>query len=647
MKKNTIYIQLVLLFSLLVSAASAKLTLPALFADHMVLQQQANVPVWGLANPGQQIVLSGSWSDAKVTTRADQKGAFMVKIKTPAAGGPYTLTVTADQTITFQDVMIGEVWICSGQSNMEMPVQGWPGADLDNSSQEIENADYPAIRLFTVARNISLFPRSSCEGSWSRCAPASVASFSAAAYFFGRELYRKLKVPIGLIHSSWGGTVAEAWTSNAALRTLGDFDSTLNTLDSIAPHIKSVEAKYKTEQSVWKKALAHIETAYTQAGYKDSDWKEMKVPTTWEDAGYPNLDGIVWFRKKVNIPAKWAGESLQIELGPIDDNDITYFNGQRIGSTENWMAPRSYNIPGNLIKQGENTIAIRVTDVQGNGGIDGVPGDLKIYPKNAAADQALSLSGNWKYKIAFTKHSEPLITQNANNPSVLYNGMLAPLIPFCIRGAIWYQGESNVGRAAQYAKLFPTLIRNWRDQWQQGNFPFYYVQIAPYKYGATGRTSAALRDAQRTTLTLPNTGMVVSADIGDTANIHPANKQEIGRRLALWALSATYRKKDIVPSGPLFQGIKIQGNKAIVSFAYARGGLIAKGGPLEHFEIAGKDGKFVPATATIQNDAVIVRAAQVTHPVIVRYCWTDTAIPHLYNKSGLPASTFISDTSLY
>lgn len=628
-------------------AASAKITLPALFADNMVLQQKSDDPIWGWATPGERITVEGSWNNVAVTTKVNDKGEFILKIKTPKAGGPYTLTIKGNETIVLHNVMMGEVWVCSGQSNMELPMQGWPGATVKNSAEEIKNADYPDIRLFTVQRDIAFSAQKNCAGSWSECDPASVAPFSAAAYFFARALYRKLKVPVGLIVSCWGGTVAEAWTSNSALRKLGDFDSALNKLDSAAPHLNEMESQYKRNNESWNKALTYINSEYAESNYNDDDWKVMKIPTIWEKAGYPDLDGIVWFRKKISIPAGWAGKALKIDLGPIDDNDITWFNGHKIGATENWMAPRSYDIPVGLVKSGENTIAIRVADVQGNGGIYGEEKSLRIYPADAVSDAGITVAGNWKFKIAFVKHSEPLITQNPNNPTVLYNGMIAPLIPFSIKGAIWYQGESNVGRAAQYAKLFPDMINDWRERWKEGNFPFYYVQIAPFHYWGDGRESAALRDAQRTSLKLPNTGMVVTLDIGDTANIHPANKQEVGRRLALWALSNAYGENGIVYSGPLYDGMKITGNKVIVSFKHADGGLIAKGGALNNFEVAGTDGKFVRATAIIEGDRVVVSSSQVRHPAVVRYSWSDTAEAHLFNKSGLPASTFISDTSLY
>jgi sialate O-acetylesterase len=640
MRKDIKYLLLTVICLSFFFAASAQITLPAFIADNMVLQQQADDPIWGWAAPGELITVEGTWNNHPVSVKADAKGAFMAKIKTPQAGGPYTLTIKGRQTIILHNVMIGEVWICSGQSNMELPMQGWPGAHVLNSDQEIKHANYPNIRLFTVNRDIALSPQKSCQGNWSACNPQSVAPFSATGYFFGRALYQKLKVPIGLIETCWGGTVAEAWTSNRALKKLGDFDSMLNKLDSIRPFMKEMEAKDKVDNAAWQKASVHINTQYEKTDFDDHGWKIMSLPTIWEKAGYPDLDGIVWFREKVNVPASWVGKPLEIDLGPIDDNDITWFNGKKIGATEGWLVPRSYKIPGDLVKAGENVIAVRVTDLGGNGGIYGKKEILKIYPAGTSPDHGISLASDWKYKIAFVKHSVPLITQNPNYPTVLYNGMIAPLIPFAIKGAIWYQGESNVGRAKQYAKLFPAMIHDWRRRWKEGDFPFYFVQIAPFPYGGNRMESAALRDAQRTTLQLPNTGMAVTLDIGDTTNIHPSHKQEVGHRLALWALANTYGEKGIVYSGPLYKNIKIDGNRIIISFKYADGGLVAKGGTLNSFEIAGDDGRFVPADAKISGDKVIVSSEAIPHPKDVRYGWSDTAEPHLFNKAGLPASSF-------
>lgn len=625
-------------------AAFSAIKLPALIGDSMVLQQKASDPIWGWADPGTPITVRGSWPGsvaAKAT--ADASGKWEVRVKTPAAGGPYTLSITGKETIVLHNILIGEVWVCSGQSNMEMPVSGWPGAPLLHSAEEIQDAKYPRIRLFTVKKDIALSPLEDCSGEWAACSPSTVGSFSATAFFFGRELYRKLGVPIGLIHTSWGGTVAEAWTSEPALRKLGDFNAQLDKIDSVSPHLAEMEAAYRQQTETWNAESGKVNPDYEKSSYDDGSWKTMSVPSNWESEGYPDLDGVVWFRRQIAIPASWEGKKLVLELGPIDDEDITFFNGEKIGGYEKegyWAQERRYEIPASLVKAGTVSLAVRVTDIAGNGGIDGKTEQLKIFPADDST-AAIPLAGDWKYHIELVKPVQSY-TNNPNTPTVLYNGMIAPVIPFGIRGAIWYQGESNVGRAAQYARLFPAMITDWRQRWKEGDFPFYFVQIAPYPYGGDLTKGAALRDAQRLSLSTPNTGMAVTLDIGNVQNIHPANKQEVGRRLSLWALARTYGKKDIVYSGPLFDELKIDGSKAIVSFRYAGGGLVAKGGDLKWFEIAGADGKFVAANAVISGSQVIVSSPDVPHPTAVRYAWKDTAEPHLCNKAGLPASSFSS-----
>lgn len=646
MKHRFVSFTLTFLAIFSVLPAVANIRLPAIISSGMVLQQKSEDPFWGWASPHEEVVIKASWMDGhSMKTRADSNGKWMVKIKTPAAGGPYTITIKGDSTIVLTDVLIGEVWLCSGQSNMEMPVSGWPGASLKNSASEIKDAQYPNIRLFTVKRDAAIIPHQDCSGSWSPCTPTTVAGFSATAYFFGRQLYRHLKVPIGLIHSSWGGTVAEAWTSAKALRKLGDFDSALNHINAVRGQVAKLQEEDKQNLQKWNMALSQVNSEYEKPGFNASGWKVMKLPTTWESAGYPNLDGIVWFRKVIVLPASWSGKNLELDLGPIDDEDITWFNGERVGGIEKmgyWAANRTYTVPGRLVKPGKNVIAVRVTDMSGSGGIYGKPEMLKIQPVKGFQGQPIGLAGDWKYHVAVIKQPSH-VPDDPNTPSVLFNGMIKPLIPFEIKGAIWYQGEANVGRAAQYDTLFQAMIEDWRSRWKEGAFPFYFVQIAPFPYGGNGMQSAALRDAQRRCLKLPNTGMAVTLDIGDTTNIHPANKQEVGRRLSLWALANTYGGNGIVFSGPLYKAIEIRNDSAVISFSHTDGGLVAKGGELTFFEVAGKDGRFMKAKAVIRGNTVVVWSKNVPSPVAVRYAWTDKAVPHLFNEAALPASTFTTE----
>lgn len=634
----------------IVSAVSfsvkAALQLPAIIGDSMVLQQQTKAPIWGWANRGEKITVKGSWPGAApATTTAGSDGKWMVKLQTPSAGGPYNLTITGKETVILKGVLVGEVWICSGQSNMEMPVQGSAHDPIQNSAQEIANAQCPAIRLFTVPHKVSFTPQQEVGGAWAGCTSQTVAFFSATAYFFGRELAQKLKVPVGLIHSSWGGTVAEAWTSGKALRTLHDFDRELNRVDSIQRFAEALADQDKSNESAWQKAVADEHLNYTEAKLKDADWKTMRMPAAWEGAGYPTLDGIVWFRKTVNLPADWVGKQLKLEFGPIDDFDDTYLNGRHVGGLKQesaWMVSRSYSVPAGTVKEGENVIAIKVTDVGGNGGIMGDKEAMKIYPVDDPS-KAIHLDGDWKYKVEAVK-PVPVLAYNPNTPSVLYNGMIAPFIPFAIKGAIWYQGESNVGRNRQYASLFPAMIQDWRTRWQEGDFPFYFVQIAPYRYLGDSTLAAGLRDAQRRTLTAsPNTGMAVTLDIGNVSNIHPANKQDVGKRLALWALAKTYGQKNISYSGPLYKNKQVVGSQVIVRFTNTDKGLTTNGKQLSSFELAGADGIWHPAQALVQGDKIVVESKEVANPKNVRYAWSATAQACLFNGAGLPASSFSSE----
>ena len=625
--------------------ASAQLQLPDIISDSMVLQQNTNAPIWGWASSGEKVEVSGSWSNKAMETVADKDGKWMVKLATPKAGGPYDVTIKANETKALHGILIGEVWICSGQSNMEMPVAGWgESTPVNNSAQEIANANYPAMRLFVADKKVAFSPQQNINGKWQTCSPATVEQFSAAGYFFGRELLNHLHVPVGLMDVTWGGTIAEAWTSESSLRTMGDFNKDLDRINLMATHADEMMAKDKQNEAAWNEALAQNNNDFAN-DITDTSWHTMSLPTTWENAGYPDLDGIAWFKKTIDVPASWAGKQLKLDLGPIDDNDVTYFNGSAVDSTMkegSWMAERHYIIPANLVKAGKNFIAVKVIDNAGNGGIYGKKEQLKLYPAGWNVNDGIDLSGDWLFKIEAIK-PKPAMRNNPNQPSVLYNGMIAPLVPFAIKGAIWYQGESNVGRAKQYATLFPLLISDWRKQWKEGKFPFYFVQIAPYNYGGDSTQAAALRDAQRRTLNeSENTGMAVTMDIGNTTNIHPADKQDVGKRLAYWALNKTYGEKNVVYSGPLYKSMEVKGNKIIVFFTNTDGGLTSNNKPLKDFEICGADNIWKPATANIEGDKIIVQSADVAKPIAVRYAFYSYAEGSLFNGKGLPSTSFTS-----
>ena len=637
---------LVVPISLFFFHGSAQLQLPDVISDSMVLQQNTSAPIWGWTNAGDKVEVSGSWSNKTIQTVADKDGKWMVKLLTPKAGGPYDVTIKTNETKVLHGVLIGEVWMCSGQSNMEMPVAGWgETTPINNSAQEIANANYPTIRLFIADKKVAFTPQQNVKGKWQSCSPASVAQFSATAYFFGKELFNHLHTPIGLMDVTWGGTIAEAWTSEASLRTMGDFNKDLDRINLTAAHANEMLAKDKENEAIWKKALADNNNNYA-TNDADTSWHTMSLPTTWENQGYPDLDGIVWFKKTISIPADWAGKELKLDLGPIDDNDVTWFNGKIIDSTMkdgSWATDRHYTIPADLVKPGENVLAVKVIDNGGGGGIYGKKEQLNIYPVNANASTAINLSGDWLFKIGTVKPNTGAGT-SPNQPSVLYNGMIAPIVPFAIKGAIWYQGEANVGRAKQYETLFPLLISDWRKQWNEPNFPFYFVQIAPFNYGGDSTQAAALRDAQRRTITASNnTGMAVTMDIGNTTNIHPADKQDVGKRLSYWALNKTYGENNVIYSGPLYKSMEVKDDKVIVSFSNTDKGLTSNNKPLKDFEVCGADDIWKPATAKIDGDKIIVQSSEVTKPVAVRYAWYSYAEGSLFNGAGLPASSFTSE----
>jgi sialate O-acetylesterase len=491
--------------------SSADVRLPAIIGDNMVLQSGSRVSLWGWADPNEEINVKASWDKMDWTIQADSAGKWIFQTASPDAGGPYEITFKGKNTVTVKNVLAGEVWLCSGQSNMEMAVRS-----ANHAAEEAAGANYPQIRLFTVEKKVAEQPLDNCKGKWVECSPETVPGFSAAGYFFGRELHKELKQPVGLIHSSWGGTPAEAWTSPVAMQE--------------NPTCEPILTRYKQAVTVYPQAKAKY------------------------------------------------------------DEDLVKWNE-----------------------------AVKQAKAEGKPLPGGRPG-------------------------------QPLGPGNPNCPCGLYNGMIAPLVPYTLRGAIWYQGESNAGRAYQYRDLFPTMIKSWWNAWSQDgqeDFAFLFVQLANFmdtKPEPGDSSWAELREAQLMTLEVPNTGMAVIVDIGDAKDIHPKNKQDVGNRLALWALANTYAK-DVVYSGPLYKSMEKKGNQIVLSFNHVGGGLVAKGGePLKGFAIAGADRKFVWGNAKIEGDKIVVTSDQVADPIAVRYAWADNPVCNLYNKADLPASPFRTDT---
>jgi len=567
-----------------------------------------------------------------------------VRIPTPDAGGPYTITIAGDNTITLNDVLIGEVWLCSGQSNMEWPLDR---INTPEARRAIESADDDQIRLFNVPNTISLHPRVDCQGAWEASTPERAARFSAVATFFGQELRRELGVPIGLIEADWGGTRAEAWMSADALDQIPELADQVAMVRAVAqdPNQRA-ETERKMQQRWWDALDEGVVTEDWRSPDADPDWKQMELPAHLGPEGLDQFDGVVYFRRQVELPEGWAGKPVTLNLGPIDDFDDVWFNGVHVGSTHadgQWNINRRYEVPGEAVRGGLNTIAIRMVDHSGPGGIFGSAGQMFIQKE----DMLVPIAGAWKYHRGKAMSQLPprsgSFSINANTATALYNGMIAPIMPFTIQGVIWYQGESNVATCDLYARVFPALITSWRDAWGQGDFAFYFVQIAPFAYNGDDVRPPRLRESQARALALPNTGMVVTTDIGNPRDIHPQKKYEVGKRLANWALAKTYGRSDVVYSGPVQRGMIVEGSRVRLLFEHTEGGLVARDGELTHFQIAGADRRFVPARARIDGETVIVWSDEVAKPVAVRFAWSAAAEPNLFNGAGLPAAPFRTD----
>jgi len=631
----------------------AKIKLPAIFTNNMVLQQHSDVPFWGNATPNKKVKITTSWNGKVYETIANSTGKWNLKVSTPVFGGPYSIDITEGNKLKLENVMIGEVWVCSGQSNMEMPLAGW--GKVMNYEKEIATANYPNIRLFHVNKNSSTKPLtdlSAAKGGWVTCSPSTVSEFSAIAYFFAKNLFDNKNVPIGLINTSWGGTIAEAWTSGNSLKTMPDFVTPVSEMEKSNYDPIDPQTKYEQDLVIWKNKVELADNGkkngqaiWTGTELDETGWKPMNIPDLWENQDLPSYDGVVWFRKSIEIPSDWQNRNLTLSLDLIDDNDVTYFNGIEVGHTEGYNLARTYTIPSNLVIAGKAVISVRVHDLSGGGGIYGKASNLKL---SLSGEKSIALAGVWLYKKGLNSGDVPAAPVNnktPNRPTVLYNAMIHPILPFTIKGVIWYQGESNADRAYQYRELFPLLIKDWRKQWNI-NFPFYFVQLANFTKvrNEPGPSDwAELREAQLKTLNLENTGMVVTIDIGDANDIHPKNKQEVGRRLSLIARSNVYGDKTPF-SGPIYETYVVENNTIRIKFKYVEGGLkIQNGEKLKGFEIAGLDHKFSWADAIIDGNDVIVSCPKVDNPISVRYAWSENPVCNLFNKADLPASPFRTD----
>ncbi len=652
-----VFILSVLLISSL--ALYAQVTLCPIFSDNMVLQRNTdNAPIWGEAKANKIIKITTSWDNQTYVAKSDRQGQWKTSIKTPDAGGPYTITISdgSKKKTILSNVMIGEVWLCSGQSNMEMPVEGW-GKVKNYKEEEQEANNYPDIRFLLVDRNTSPIPLtdvSVAQDGWQVCNASSVAEFSATAYFFGRDLYQTYNIPIGLIDSSWGGTIIEAWMSSEAFEDIPDYKHHLEAVENLPASTEEREALFAQQYNDWLDATDKViakedanATAYLSPSFDDSAWTTFHMPQIGSVNGTVNT--VWWVRRVVDIPQEWEGKELILNLGKIDDNDVTYFNDTPVGNTVGCLFTRAYTIPADKVKAGKAVISIRVHDTGGMSGTDCEDKDFNIAL--AEGEGNLSLVGDWKFKTAVNTSALPPMPVNmSSDPNVhtfLYNAMLNPFVPYTIKGAIWYQGEANVYQAYQYRDLMPMMIHNWREKWGY-EFPFFMVQLANFMQRVDVPQESAwaeLREAQYLTRrTMDKVGMATIIDIGEAEDIHPKNKQEVGHRLALAARNIAYGE-DVAYEGPLYNGYKIEGDKVRVFFtrSTSEGLKTADGGALTGFEIAGPDHVWHWAEAEVSDKGVLVSSPDVPFPLAVRYAWADNPACNLTNSTALPASPFRTD----
>ncbi len=634
--KMTRTILLACLFLAFGKMASADVSLPKLFTDHVVLQRGVEVPVWGWAAPGEAVTVSIAGQSHK--TKAGKDGKWQLRLQPQSAGGPFEMTVKGKNSITLKDVLFGDVWLCGGQSNMQ-----WTLDMLQYKEADTPRANNPNLRLFTVSVDLDYLPKKDIKGGrWDVASMRTVGRFSAVAYFFGRYLQETLDVPIGLISSNLGATSIETWMSAGALRQFPQFKEVVAEMAASGKNFDQLNADLTAFRKKWDKDFYFKNDPGIAQNWQDpntdiSDWKTMEMPNLWEDAG------SVWFRKEFDLPEGFNGDTFNIALNQIDDYDIAWVNGVKIGESfgnRNW---RNYFFPSHILKQKGNVLVVRIFDAGGKGG---------MY-SNAFWGNAI-LNGTWKYKpgvkIDPAKFPRPTVPNGSffTHPGLLYNGSIAPLQPFAIKGAIWYQGESNVERAEEYGALLPAMIQDWWRQWGQGDFPFLVVQLAnhhpePEQPGESNW--AELRASQMKALDLPNTAIATAIDIGEANDIHPHNKLDLGIRLGLAAKKIAYGE-NIVHSGPVFKSMKTEGERLRVSFTSVGSGLVSKDkyGFMRGFAIAGADKKFHWALAYIEGNEVVVFSPKVKQPVAVRYAWSDNPGQlDLYNAEGLPALPFRTD----
>ena len=643
--------------------------LAALFGDHAVVQRERAIPVWGWTKPLLRVRVT--LGEQVAETQAATDGRFLARLPPMPAGGPFTLEVNSpdpDERVVVKDVMVGEVWICSGQSNMEFTLAS-SGADGEAESAQ---ADLPTLRHICIPRAARWGRQSDVDAAWQVCTPETAPGFTAVGYHFGRALQRRLGVPVGLLNTAWGGTRVEAWTSRESLveepelrLDVERFEATLNgsaywdAMDPFDPADPTQGQAPLAAQSTYPVDAGNrgAERGWARLELDDSAWATMPLPGTWQNAGHKH-SGIFWFRREVELPKAWKGKDLLLGVGAVDKIDITYFNGEQVGATgrgfdeQHWNVPRTYRVPGKLMCAGRNVVAVRANSFAFDGGLIGPANKMFVALADGGDGTRLPLAGDWRYTIeqdfgVVQPIAKPMGPGNPNSLGILFDNMIAPLVPYALRGAIWYQGESNASNAPRYGSLLTRMIRDWRHVWGQGDFAFLTVQLAnfqPPQVYQPGSTWALVREGQVETLKLPETGLAVAIDIGDATDIHPKNKRDVGLRLAQWALSRIYGQGGI-PGGPLFESATIEPRGVRIRFRDVGEGLVVRGGgALRTFAIAGLNRKFISATAVIEGETLLVSSAEVTEPMAVRYAWADNPDgANLANAHGFPASPFRTD----
>jgi sialate O-acetylesterase len=629
------------------ASLNGDISLPKLISDGMVLQRDSKINIWGWAAPGEKITIRFAGRTYHSVT--DKEGNWKVPLSALKAGGPYTMDISGKNKISISDILIGDVWFCSGQSNMVLPMD----RVKEKFPEEIAAANYPEIRNFFIPTisDATTVHKDLPPARWISASPQDVLNFGAASYFFAKQIYLKYKVPIGIINSSVGGTPAEAWISEDGLKGIQPYEDRIAKLKDTA-FVNSVPRLARKQRNESMAVPRQVTTdkgttgpkTWFDSSYIPEDWHKFWLPGYWEDQGVKGLNGIVWFRKEIDVPESMAGKETKLFVGRIVDADMTYVNGRQVGNVTYQYPPRRYNLPAGLLKPGRNIIVVKVTSTAGKGGF--VP-DKPYYLTDSR--DTIDLRGQWLYKVGQVFDPVPApsvqtITMQ-NEPTGLYNTMVAPEINYTIRGFLWYQGETNSGRPKEYQQLLTALINDWRSKWQQGALPFLYVQLPNFmevKYSPSESQWAELRFSQLKTLSVPNTAMAVTIDAGEWNDIHPLQKKVVGERLALAARKLSYGENDIVFSGPVIESAKLKEGRVILSFSNTGSGLlINRGGDPEFFSVAGTDRRFYWADAKLEDGKIVLKCSMVPEPAFVRYAWADNPEwANLYNAEGLPASPF-------